>query len=46
MKCPFRTDSRLKLMVIPTLIRWKSPQRLEGEHCEKPELVEMLFTDE
>lgn len=45
MKCPFRTDSRTKLMVIPTLIRWKSPQKLEGEQCEKKELVEMLLTD-
>ncbi|KAF2903097.1 hypothetical protein ILUMI_03085 [Ignelater luminosus] len=46
MNCPFRKDSRTKLMVIPTLLRWGNPQRLEGEQCENPDLVEMLFTDE
>lgn len=45
-KNPFRTDKRLKLMVIPTLIRWKSPQRLEGEQLANPDLVEMMFTDD
>ncbi|KAK5644891.1 hypothetical protein RI129_006191 [Pyrocoelia pectoralis] len=44
--CPFRTDPKTRLLVIPTLIRWGHPQKLEGEQCEKPELVEMLFTDE
>ncbi|XP_044755789.1 thioredoxin domain-containing protein 17-like [Coccinella septempunctata] len=45
-QCPFRKDSRTKLMQIPTLVRWGGPQKLAGEQCEKPELVEMLFTDE
>ncbi|XP_077288874.1 thioredoxin domain-containing protein 17-like [Arctopsyche grandis] len=43
--CPFRKDSRTKLMVIPTLIRWKGPQKLEGEKCAKEELVEMMFQE-
>lgn len=46
MKNPFRQDTRLKLMVIPTLIRWKTVVRLEGEQCEKPDLLEMLFNEE
>ena len=33
-------------MVIPTIIRWKSPLRLEGPHCEKHELLEMFFEDD
>ncbi|XP_022916106.2 thioredoxin domain-containing protein 17-like [Onthophagus taurus] len=45
-KCPFRTDKKTNLMVLPTLLRWNSPQKLQGDQCEKPELVEMLFTDE
>ncbi|XP_044733069.1 thioredoxin domain-containing protein 17-like isoform X2 [Chrysoperla carnea] len=45
-KNPFRTDKRFKLMVIPTLIRWKSPHRLEGEQLANPDLVEMMFTDD
>ncbi|KAB0794958.1 hypothetical protein PPYR_11797 [Photinus pyralis] len=44
--CPFRTDPKTRLLVIPTLMRWGHPQKLEGEQCEKSELVEMLFTDE
>ncbi|CAO1403742.1 unnamed protein product [Diamesa serratosioi] len=42
----FRKDPNTRLMVIPTLIRWKQPQRLEGEQLLKPELLEMFFTDE
>ncbi|KAK4875211.1 hypothetical protein RN001_011633 [Aquatica leii] len=45
-ECPFRKDKRTRLLVIPTLIRWGQPQRLEGDQCEKEDLVEMLFTDE
>ncbi|KAJ8725883.1 hypothetical protein PYW08_004066 [Mythimna loreyi] len=44
--CPFRTDPRLKLMVIPTLIRWKGVQRLEGSQCGKRDLLQMLFEDD
>uniref|UniRef100_A0A2A4JB74 Thioredoxin domain-containing protein 17 n=1 Tax=Heliothis virescens TaxID=7102 RepID=A0A2A4JB74_HELVI len=46
MACSFRTDSRLKLMVIPTIIVWKGVQRLEGSQCNKRELLQMLFEDE
>ncbi|XP_075992867.1 thioredoxin domain-containing protein 17-like [Anticarsia gemmatalis] len=44
--CPFRTDSRTRIMVIPTIIRWKGVQRLEGEQCCKRELLQMLLEDE
>lgn len=46
LNCPFRKDPRTRLMVIPTLIKWQHPQKLEGEQCENPDLVELLFTDE
>ncbi|KAF5273982.1 hypothetical protein FQA39_LY01098 [Lamprigera yunnana] len=36
--CPFRKDKRTRLLVVPTLVRWGQPQRLEGEQCEKEEL--------
>nr|CAI5868100.1 unnamed protein product [Callosobruchus analis] len=42
--CPFRKDPRTKLLVLPTLIRWNCPQKLEGEKCEKEDLVSMLLT--
>ncbi|XP_033231089.1 thioredoxin domain-containing protein 17-like isoform X2 [Belonocnema kinseyi] len=45
-KCPFRTDSRTKLNVLPTLSKWGTQKRLEGDDCLKDELVEMLVTDE
>lgn len=44
--CPFRTDSRTKLMVIPTIIKWKGVQRLEGSQCTKRELLQMLLEDD
>ncbi|CAH0556099.1 unnamed protein product [Brassicogethes aeneus] len=45
-KSSFRTDKRTKVMVLPSIIRWEGHQRLIGDQCENPELVEMLFTDE
>lgn len=42
--CPFRKDPKTRLLVVPTLKRWNAPQKLEGEQCEKSELVSMLFT--
>ncbi|XP_063620909.1 thioredoxin domain-containing protein 17-like [Cydia splendana] len=44
--CPFRTDPRTKLMVIPTLLRWKGVQRLEGSQCNKRELLQMMFEED
>jgi len=44
--CPFRKDPRTHLVFLPTLLRWKSPQRLDGERCAQADLVEMLFSDE
>ncbi|CAH2086120.1 unnamed protein product [Euphydryas editha] len=44
--CPFRTDSRSKLMVIPTLIKWGGVQRLEGSQCGQRDLLQMLFEDD
>ncbi|KAK9889784.1 hypothetical protein WA026_007161 [Henosepilachna vigintioctopunctata] len=45
-QCSFRKDTRTQLLQVPTLMRWGGPQKLAAEQCEKPELVEMLFTDE
>ncbi|XP_053625560.1 thioredoxin domain-containing protein 17-like isoform X2 [Plodia interpunctella] len=44
--CPFRTDARTKLLVIPTIIKWKGVQRLEGEQCAKRDLLQMMFEEE
>ncbi|XP_058467905.1 thioredoxin domain-containing protein 17-like [Malaya genurostris] len=46
MQNPFRKNVDTHLSVIPTLIRWRHPQRLEGEQCTKPDLLEMFFSDE
>uniref|UniRef100_A0A1A9X4K3 Thioredoxin domain-containing protein 17 n=1 Tax=Glossina brevipalpis TaxID=37001 RepID=A0A1A9X4K3_9MUSC len=43
---PFRKDSDVKLMVIPTIVRWKSTLRLDGDQCKKVELLEMLFKED
>ncbi|XP_068897663.1 thioredoxin domain-containing protein 17-like [Tenebrio molitor] len=44
--CPFRKDKKTRLMVLPTVLRWNEPQRLEGDQCEKVDLLELLLTDE
>lgn len=46
LNCPFRKDPRTHLVMLPTLVRWKSPQRLDGDRCSRDYLVEMLFADE
>uniref|UniRef100_A0A1Q3FYI8 Thioredoxin domain-containing protein 17 n=1 Tax=Culex tarsalis TaxID=7177 RepID=A0A1Q3FYI8_CULTA len=43
---PFRKDTATHLSVIPTLIRWKNPQRLEGEQCAKSDLLDMFFNED
>ena len=41
----FRTDSRLRLKSVPTLIKFGTPQRLEEAQCASKDLVEMLFEE-
>ncbi|XP_011698699.1 PREDICTED: thioredoxin domain-containing protein 17-like [Wasmannia auropunctata] len=43
--CPFRTNVHSKLKVLPTLARWGTQKRLEGDQLLDPELIEMLLTD-
>ncbi|XP_055640877.1 thioredoxin domain-containing protein 17 [Toxorhynchites rutilus septentrionalis] len=43
---PFRKDPRTNLVFLPTLLRWRSPQRLDGERVSNQDLVEMLLSDE
>lgn len=43
--CPFRLDKNVNIQVIPTLLKWKSPLRLEGEQCEKEDLLELFFNE-
>uniref|UniRef100_A0A182JZJ1 Thioredoxin domain-containing protein 17 n=1 Tax=Anopheles christyi TaxID=43041 RepID=A0A182JZJ1_9DIPT len=42
----FRKDANTHLSVIPTMIRWKQPQRLEGEQCAKADLLELFFSED
>ncbi|XP_054008999.1 thioredoxin domain-containing protein 17-like [Hylaeus anthracinus] len=46
LNCPFRTNSTTKLRVLPTLARWGTQKRLEGDQCLKVDLITMLLTDE
>lgn len=46
MNNPYRKDARTHLVFLPTLLRWKSPQRLDGSQCSNKDLVDMLFEDE
>lgn len=44
--CPFRTNPVTKLKVLPTLARWGTQKRLEGDQLLNLELIDMLLTDE
>ncbi|XP_076277926.1 thioredoxin domain-containing protein 17 [Lasioglossum baleicum] len=46
LNCPFRKNSTTKLKVLPTLARWDTQKRLEGDQCLEVDLIEMLLTDE
>ncbi|XP_029164432.1 thioredoxin domain-containing protein 17-like isoform X1 [Nylanderia fulva] len=44
--CPFRTNPITRLKVLPTLIKWGTEKRLEGDQLLKLELIDMLITDD
>lgn len=39
-------SSSIKLQCVPTLIRWDTQNRLDDSQSQKPELVELLLSDE
>ncbi|CAB3981051.1 Hypothetical predicted protein [Paramuricea clavata] len=41
----FRKHPQFKLTGIPTLIKWKTANRLGPDDCKKQDLVEMIFED-
>ncbi|CAL7947238.1 unnamed protein product [Xylocopa violacea] len=46
LNCPFRINPATKLKLLPTLARWGTQKRLEGDQCLKVDLIDMLLTDE
>ncbi|XP_072744380.1 thioredoxin domain-containing protein 17 [Anoplolepis gracilipes] len=44
--CPFRTNPITRLKVLPTLVKWNTEKRLEGDQLLKPELIDMLITED
>ncbi|KAL0122381.1 hypothetical protein PUN28_007243 [Cardiocondyla obscurior] len=44
--CPFRTSPITKLKVLPTLAKYGTQKRLEGDQLLQSELIDMLLTDE
>lgn len=42
---PFRTDERMRLREIPTLLRWGQPQRVDGCPILMPQQCETFFRD-
>ncbi|XP_050298268.1 thioredoxin domain-containing protein 17-like [Anthonomus grandis grandis] len=42
---PFRKDEDLQLRTLPTLMRFDTLKKLEGNFCLKEELVNLLFQD-
>jgi len=45
-KNPFRTDPKLKVTAVPTLIAWDKGNRLVEEQLFRRDLVDMLFEDD
>lgn len=46
LNCGFKKDTRIKLTVIPTLVKWNTQKKLVGKQCEKIELLELMFTED
>lgn len=44
--CPFRTNPHVKLMVLPSLLKWREVKRLEGSQCANNDLLVMMFEDD
>jgi hypothetical protein len=44
--CPFRTNMKLRLQSIPTLIRWGTVKRLADNFVQNHENVQMLMEEE
>ncbi|XP_038054847.1 thioredoxin domain-containing protein 17-like [Patiria miniata] len=42
----FRTNNKVKLSAVPTLLKWGTQKRLVEEECKKPDLVKMFFEDD
>lgn len=42
----FRTDQDLKLKSVPTLIKWKTPKKLEESQLFDKNIVSMMFEDD
>ncbi|XP_034194403.1 thioredoxin domain-containing protein 17 [Osmia lignaria lignaria] len=46
LNCPFRTNSTTKLRVLPTVAKWGTQKRLEGDQCMELDLIDMLLNDD
>jgi len=44
--CPFRTDPKLKLTSVPTLMAWGTPKRLSDESVNNLDNLSMLFEED
>jgi len=44
--CPFRTDAKLKLSSVPTLMAWGTPKRLDGDSVNNLDNLSMLFEED
>lgn len=45
-QCPFRLNAKTQVKGLPTLHRWGTQKKLDGEDILKPDLLEMLLNDE
>ncbi|XP_029053234.1 thioredoxin domain-containing protein 17-like [Osmia bicornis bicornis] len=46
LNCPFRTNPTTKLRVLPTVAKWGTQKRLEGDQCMDLDLIDMLLNDD
>ncbi|XP_063974089.1 thioredoxin domain-containing protein 17-like [Diachasmimorpha longicaudata] len=46
LKCPFRSNPKTKLNVLPTLSLWGTQKRLQGDECLDVGLIEMLLEED
>lgn len=45
-KCPFRSSPKGQIRVLPTLVKWGTQKRLEGNQLLDDTLIEMLLCED
>lgn len=43
---PYRIDPKIKLKMLPSVLKWNSHKKLEGDHCRNHDTLDMLYEED